>query len=305
MSDRPPDPPTLLCIDDDRMQHRVVERLVGAFEHMRFTCAYASTYDEGLEKLSTGAYAVCLLDYRLDRRDGLDLLREARRTNADTPVVMVTVADHEGVDIAASEAGAIDFLLKSDLTPHLLERSIRYAIKLGATLAQLRALALKDDLTGLLNRREWMNLLQNECLRAVRFKRLFSVGLADIDFFKRVNDSYGHPVGDHVIHHVGQVMERTLRRLDRVARHGGEEFAILMPETGRREAVIAMERVRAALEQSPCIIPDQGLTIRVTLSIGLAVSIEDGAGADDLIAVADKRLYAAKHAGRDRVSADD
>ena len=123
---------------------------------------------------------------------------------------------------------------------------------------QLRALALRDELTGLLNRRELQNLLQNEWLRAVRFKRPFSLGLADIDHFKRVNDEYGHPVGDRVIRHVGQVLETTLRRLDRVARFGGEEFAILMPETGRREAAIAMERVRVALAQSPCPVPEHG-----------------------------------------------
>jgi diguanylate cyclase (GGDEF)-like protein len=217
---------------------------------------------------------------------------------------MMTVEDTEDVDIAAAEAGAVDFVLKSELHPRLLERTVRYAVRLGATLRQLRALALRDELTGLLNRRELLNLLQNEWLRAVRFKRPFSLGLADIDFFKRVNDTYGHPIGDRVIHHVGQVLETTLRRLDRVARFGGEEFAILMPETGRREAGIAMERVRAALAQSPCAVPEQGLEIPVTLSIGVSVPIEDADSPDALIAAADRRLYAAKHGGRDRLCVD-
>ena len=138
-------------------------------------------------------------------------------------------------------------------------------------------------------------------MRSVRFRRPFSVGLADIDFFKRVNDGHGHMVGDRVICHVGNVLTSTLRRLDRVARFGGEEFAILMPETGRREAVIAMERVRAAMALAPCIIPEQNLTIPVTLSFGVAVSLEDAENADGLLAAADKRLYDAKNGGRDRV----
>jgi diguanylate cyclase (GGDEF)-like protein len=183
----------------------------------------------------------------------------------------------------------------------MLERAVRYAVKLGASLQQLRSLALQDEMTGLLNRRELQNLLHNEWMRSVRFRRPFSVGLADIDFFKRVNDGHGHMVGDRVICHVAQVLTSTLRRLDRVARYGGEEFAILMPETGRREAVIAMERVRAALALSPCLLPERGLTIPVTLSFGVAVSLEDAASADGLLAAADKRLYDAKNGGRDRV----
>ena len=294
-------PPALLCIDDDPMVHRIVERLVDQFRHSRFDCVFASTYEDGLVKLVNGNYAACLLDYQLDERNGLELLREARRVNPDTPVIMISAADSDEVNIAAADAGAVDFLLKSELAPAVLERSVRYAIKLGSSLQQLRALALRDELTGLLNRRELHNLLQNEWLRSVRFRRPFSVGLADIDFFKRVNDGHGHLVGDRVICHVGQVLTATLRRLDRVARFGGEEFAILMPETGRKEAVIATERVRAAMAQSPCVIAEQGLTIPVTLSFGVAVSLEDAATPEEMIAAADKRLYDAKRGGRDRV----
>ncbi|HQZ38160.1 MAG TPA: diguanylate cyclase [Vicinamibacterales bacterium] len=299
------DRPILLCIDDDPLQHRIVERLIEAFEHSRYACEGALTYDEGLTALASGRHAACLLDYQLDDRTGLDLLLEARRLNTDTPVIVITVADTEDVDIAAAEAGAVDFLPKANLNPRLLERAVRYAVKMGATLKQLRALALRDELTGLLNRRELHTLLQDEWLRSARFKRPFSVGVADIDYFKRVNDEHGHPAGDEVIRHVGRVLEATLRRLDRVARVGGEEFAILMPETGRQEAIIAMERVRAALARSPCVLPGGGVTLPVTLSIGVGVSLEDADNPDALFGVADKRLYAAKRGGRDRVVAND
>ena len=297
----PSAPPTLLCIDDDPLQHRIVERLLQEFVHAKYTFDSATSYDEGLAKLSSGQATVCLLDYWLDRNTGIDLLREARRISHATPTIMMTVADSDDVDIAALDAGAVDFIAKADLTPRLLERSVRYAVKLGATLRQLREEALRDEMTGLLNRRELQGLLQNEWLRAVRFKRPFALGIADIDHFKQVNDTYGHPIGDRVIRHVGQVMETTLRRLDRVARFGGEEYAILMPETGRREAGIAMERVRAALALAPCVLPEEGLQIAVTLSIGVAVPLEDATSPDELIAAADRRLYAAKRSGRDAV----
>jgi two-component system, cell cycle response regulator len=283
------------------MQLRIVERLVAEFVHTRYLFDGATSYAEGLARLTEVRPSVCLLDYRLDLGTGIDLLREVRRLSIDTPTIVMTVDDSDEVDIAALEAGAADFLLKSELTPRLLERTIRYAVKLGASMRQLRDQALRDELTGLLNRRELQNLLQNEWLRAVRFKRPFALGLADIDFFKRVNDTYGHPIGDRVLRHVGQVLETTLRRLDRVARFGGEEFAILMPETGRREAGIAMERVRAALARAPCALPEQRLEIPVTLSIGVSVPIEDADSPDALIAEADRRLYTAKRGGRDRV----
>ena len=88
-----------------------------------------------------GSYAVCLLDYQLDERNGIELLREARRVNPDTPVIIITSSESDEVDIAAAETGAVDFLLKSELTPPMLERAVRYAVKLGASLQQLRSMA--------------------------------------------------------------------------------------------------------------------------------------------------------------------
>jgi diguanylate cyclase (GGDEF)-like protein len=294
-------PPTLLCIDDDRVQQMRIARLVSLFRHTRYTCDGSLTYQEGLRKLALGKYAACLLDYQLDEGDGLQLLREARRTNPDTPVIILTGDETEAVDIAASEIGAADFLLKSELNERVLERAVRYAVKLGDTLSQLRTMALHDELTGLLNRREFQTLLLEEWGRSSRFLRPFSVGLADIDFFKSVNDQYGHPVGDKVICHVGQLLAGRLRRVDRVARFGGEEFALLLPETGRAEGAIAMERMRSVLESTPCVIPELGLTIPVTISIGMAVSLEDADRPETLISAADKRLYAAKNAGRNQL----
>lgn len=296
--------PRLLSIDDDAVQHRVIAGMVNAFQHDHYACDHALSFEEGLARLVSVRYAACLLDYQLGQRDGLALLHEASRIAPETPVIMLTGSDTSEVDIAASEAGAVDFLIKSELTPRLLERSVRYAVKLGATMAQLRTLALRDELTGLLNRREMQTLLHDEWIRTSRFLRPFAVGLVDIDRFKVVNDVHGHPAGDRVLRHVADLLQGRLRRVDRVARMGGEEFAILMPETARREAQVAMERIRSAVEATPCVVPDTGTTIPVTVSIGLAVSLEDGDGPEALIATADKRLYAAKHGGRNRVCSE-
>lgn len=291
----------ILCIDDDRLQHRLVQQLVKNFKLSQFEYDAAETYDAGLKKLLSGKYAVCLLDYRLGRRDGLELLQEAKMAQCETPIIFLTAEESDEVDIGAMNAGAVDYLVKGELKPRVLERSIRYALKLGETLQQLRQLAMHDELTGLLNRRELQRLLHEEWHRGSRFLHPFSLVLADIDHFKRINDQYGHPVGDQVLRHVAELLAGQVRLVDRLARFGGEEFAIIMPETGRKESVQATERLLVLLEQTPCVIPGQDLSIQVTLSAGVAVSPHDANNAETLIAAADKALYDAKKGGRNRV----
>src|ERR1019366_2143776 len=115
---------------------------------------WAGTFDEGLARLMSGEYAACLLDFQLGDRDGLQLIREAVGLGCRTPIVFLTAESAESVDINAMEAGALDYLVKGEINSRLLERSLRYALKLGDSLEALRRLATRDELTGLLNRRE-------------------------------------------------------------------------------------------------------------------------------------------------------
>jgi two-component system cell cycle response regulator len=261
----------------------------------------AQTYQEGLKKLLSGKYAVCLLDYRLDAQDGLALLREARIAGGETPVIILTADDSEEVDIAAMEAGAVDYLVKATINPRLLERSIRYALKLGETLAQLRQLAQRDELTRLLNRREFSRILNEEWDRSVRFKRPFALVMVDIDHFKKINDTHGHQVGDEVLRHVASLLAGQVRTVDRVARYGGEEFALIMIETDGKNAAEHIKRLGVLLAETPCFVESRNLTVEVTLSAGVATSIGDATSATDLVGVADKALYAAKKGGRNRI----
>ncbi len=298
-------PARLLIIDDDPVQHRLVAGMVRAFRHSRYECDHATSFAEGLERLVNGHYTACLLDYQLDQDDGLALLREALRTSQlQTPVIMVTASDTEDVNIAASESGAVDFLVKGDINPRVLERALRYAVRLGATLAQLQAMAIKDELTGLPNRREMQRRLHDEWQRATRFRRPLTVGMVDIDFFKKVNDEHGHPAGDEVIRHVAQLLQRNVRAVDRVARYGGEEFALLLPETSLADATTAVERIRCIIEETPCVIADPPLSLSVTVSIGAAATVEESGGPEVVVAAADRRLYLAKRGGRNRVVAE-
>ena len=290
----------ILLIDDDRTQQRLMQEMVKNFRTGPFELEEAETYADGLKKLLTGKYAACLLDYRLGDRDGLGLLREARIAGSVTPVIVLTADDSEEVDLAAMEAGAVDYLVKGKLTLRLMERALRYALKLDETLAQLRQLALRDELTRLFNRREFQRILEEEWDRSVRFQRPFSLVMIDIDHFKRINDTHGHQIGDEVLRHVASLLAGQVRNVDRVARYGGEEFAVIMVEADRASAVEGITRLGALLAEAPCVI-NNNLTINVTLSAGVATSLEDADSAVELVAAADRALYAAKKGGRNRV----
>lgn len=302
-------PPTkirrILLIDDDRLQQRLMQGMVQNFRAAGWELEGASTYTEGLKKLVSGKYVVCLLDYRLDSQDGLALLREARIAGNDTPVIILTADDSEEVDLAAMEAGAVDYLVKATLNPRLLERAIRYALKLEETLSQLRQMAQRDELTRLLNRREFSRILNEEWDRSVRFKRPFALVMVDIDFFKKINDTHGHQAGDEVLRHVASLLAGQVRTVDRVARYGGEEFALIMIETDSRGAAENIKRLAALLAETPCVIDSKNLTIDVTLSAGVATSVVDAASATELVEVADKALYASKKGGRNRLTMTD
>lgn len=292
----------LLLIDDNPVAQEMLSRMVPKFSDGPWELDWADTFDKGLEKLVKEKYAVCLLDYRLDEgKDGLQLLKSARAAGNTTPVIFLTAETDPALDEAALQAGAMDFLVKSEFTPRMLARSVRYARKLGDTLEQLRLLSIHDALTGLNNRREFERLLAEEWQRCARFQRTFALVVCDIDFFKKINDTYGHPAGDAVLKHVAGLLKGQLRTVDHLARIGGEEFAIIMVETSREDAVLTVQRLLALLADSPCQLPDNAGSVTATLSAGLAMMPDDAESMSGLFDAADKALYTAKRTGRNRL----
>ncbi|OYV00128.1 MAG: hypothetical protein CFE26_24465, partial [Verrucomicrobiales bacterium VVV1] len=212
-------------IDDDRIQFRVTQAHFRNFQSATYELEWAATYEDGLARLLAGGYEACLLDYQLGPRDGLQLIREAIEAGCRTPIVFLTAESSDRVDIEAMNAGALDYLVKGEISPRSLERSLRYALKLGETLEALRQLATRDQLTGMLNRRELDRILAEESERAQRFGHSLALVMVDIDHFKSVNDTHGHPAGDAVLRRVAQRLATQVRTVDRIARYGGEEFA--------------------------------------------------------------------------------
>jgi diguanylate cyclase (GGDEF)-like protein/PAS domain S-box-containing protein len=163
---------------------------------------------------------------------------------------------------------------------------------------RLHELATRDPLTGTYNRRYLEELLRTEVERADRYARPLTVAMVDVDHFKRVNDTYGHPVGDQVLRTIVDRCQKAIRISDALARYGGEEFVLVLPETAPNEARIVAERVRTAVNGALVVVGDRALPI--TVSIGLA-ALQGKEKAEALLARADEALYAAKQAGRDRV----
>jgi diguanylate cyclase (GGDEF)-like protein len=292
----------VLLIDDDRMQFRLTEASFAQFRSEKFVLEWADNYAEGLRKLLNGGYAACLLDYQLGTRDGLELIREATAAGCRVPIIFLTAETGENVDTQAMNAGALDYLVKGEINKRTLERSLRYALKLGDTLEALRRLATHDELTGLLNRREFDRVLREEQERARRFGRPFAILMLDLDRFKSVNDTYGHPAGDVVLKSAAERVARQLRSVDRFARLGGEEFGVLLTEVDYVTAAEVARRIVESVANLPIRLPD-GTMLRATLSAGSASLPRNAQDIKELVAKADKALYEAKSRGRNRAVA--
>jgi diguanylate cyclase (GGDEF)-like protein len=291
----------VLVIDDDRLQVRLLQAHFKTFRRGTYELEWSDTYEAGLARLLTGGYSVCLLDYRLGAKDGLQLIREAAEQRCRTPIIFLTAESSENIDIQALEAGALDYLVKGEINPRSLERSLCYALKLGDTLEALRRLATRDELTGLLNRREYDRILAEEEERSRRFGQPLGLVVLDVDLFKSINDTHGHAAGDAVLKEIAARLAGAIRTVDRASRIGGEEFALILVQTDGSSALEVARRAIAAVARMP--IDAGGRSLAVTASAGVAALPVDAKTGADLFAVADKALYRAKESGRNRVVA--
>jgi diguanylate cyclase (GGDEF)-like protein len=182
----------------------------------------------------------------------------------------------------------------------IFAKQIGISLERARLFQEVQSLALTDPLTGLQNRRSLFELGRIEFARAERMGRPFCCMMLDLDHFKQVNDTYGHPVGDMVLQEFAQRSMKSVREIDLVGRYGGEELIILLPETDKERAMMVAERLRASIAANPIQTPNGDVPI--TVSIGVAAMDQYTTQLETLIARADQAVYIAKHKGRNYVA---
>ncbi len=243
-----------------------------------------------------------LYDHRLSTTDGSERALERyvdRARTMDTPVVVLSNAIQSSEWVPLLHAGATDHLLVDPIDADVLAAKIGVLLRLKERVDQLRAEAVMDELTGVHNRRYLDKQLGARLGEAARYEMPFSIGLLDIDHFKLVNDTHGHLTGDRVLQDIAGVIRKQMRKEDVLVRYGGEEFAVMLPQTDRLGGAILGERIREAIAEHSFDV--DGKILKITVSVGVAsYPLDDWSEPEDLVAIADKRLYQAKAAGRNQ-----
>ncbi|UCG80560.1 MAG: diguanylate cyclase [Desulfobacterales bacterium] len=239
----------------------------------------------------------------------MELCRRVReRTNElYTYIILLTAKDRKEDVVKAMDAGADEYIIKPP-APSELQARIRAGChvieleqRLMETQEKLKLQATQDAFTGLWNRSAIYDILDRELGHAKRNEMPISIGMADPDHFKSVNDSFGHIAGDTVLREVANRMRSVIRAYDSIGRYGGEEFLVVLPGLDEKDALDAAERIRLSISEKPLVIQDDVVPVAVSIGVAVTNSTTRAGQAESLIRLADEALYTAKAQGRNRV----
>lgn len=287
----------VLVVDDDEEMLRLMRCIL---KDAGYEIHSVRDGEAALEHLKRGCADIVLADLGLPKMNGLELCCAVRQLPLSHYVYCVVITASGGRDslVRSLEAGADDFLVKPVDREELLAR-LRSGVRVIELERRLSRMARLDPLTGLATRRTFQEAAQVELERSQRYGSPLSCVVLDIDFFKRINDTFGHPIGDTVLKGVAACLSEQCRSSDVSCRYGGEEFCVLLPETDEAGAAAWADRLRtlaAAIE-----FPLGRDPLRITISLGVAELTDEVAGVESLIDRADQALLVAKQSGRDRV----
>jgi diguanylate cyclase (GGDEF)-like protein len=223
--------------------------------------------------------------------------------NPNTRSVMVVPMNSHGRvnGVLTVESEAFDHFRERDLQMlSIVARSAALALENAELHKRTEELTIIDELTGAYNYRYFIRKLQEEKRRAIRYNLPLSLIMVDIDWFKKLNDTYGHEAGNEVLRSLAKTILQCVRDVDIFSRYGGEEFAVILPQTTRREALVIGERIRTQVEQA-VIETTMASRLRITVSVGVSSFPENGRPEEELVSIADQALYRAKGEGRNHV----
>jgi two-component system cell cycle response regulator len=257
--------------------------------------------------LEDNRFDLIFLDYVLPDGEGMDLLRTIDEKKIEIPVVIITGQGDELIASQVIQAGAYDYLPKANINYKSLSRVInntleKHRLKKEVKIAvqKMAEMSIRDELTGLYNRRYFIEALERELAGARRHKKELVLCMMDLDHFKQVNDTYGHPVGDMVLEEFAKILKQSVRQSDIICRYGGEEFAAILPDTNIKSARTLCERFRKMVAANR--FDHNASHFQVTISIGISCFSKDlDPALKELIRLADDALYRAKNEGRNRI----
>jgi diguanylate cyclase (GGDEF)-like protein len=286
---------SVLVVDDDPDKRTL---LTMALKMAGYEVLTANDGEEGLAAVESYQPDLIITDVMMPKMDGYDLARRVR-ANPQTrfvPIIIQTAARSEAQDARrGSEVGALGYITDPTDIDLLLARA-RTLLDFKQYLDTCEEEAFTDHLTGLANRRRFERQLEREVSRTLRYTRPFCLLYLDIDNFKRVNDTYGHEAGDETLRRLALTLQAGTRGIDLAARIGGEEFAVILPETDFEGGLDVAERLRQAIKEME--VPAVG---QITASFGVAEFPLCAATVREIMMAADAALYEAKRNGRDRI----
>ena len=307
-SGRPEEPRgNVLVVDDSRLVRTMVAMHL---KSARYAVEEAENGEAAMRLLSRGTFDVIITDLRMPELDGFGVLAAVKRLGLSVEVIILTGAHAQDMSSAvrALRLGAHDYLTKppasADEVILTVERAIEKKRLREANqrlLHELQSLSRTDGLTGVPNRRSFDAAIAQEVARSRRHGDALALVMLDIDHFKKINDTHGHPGGDEVLRSFAKTAARTLREGDVLFRYGGEEFVALLSHADLAGAMNAAERILRAVAETP--IPVGGTAINITTSAGVAALVSSDADGSSLVARADGALYEAKRSGRNRALA--
>lgn len=296
----------ILIAEDDPVYCKMLETMLVKWGYDVMVCSDGFSAWEILT--SADAPKFVILDWMMPGMDGMEVCRNIRENIKDTYVyiLLLTAKDEMKDLIEGMEGGADDYITKpfhaSELKVRVRagRRILELQEELISSREALRVMATRDALTGLLNRMAIVDALSRRLAQAVREKTSVGVVMSDIDYFKNINDTFGHRGGDAALRETAKILQSLVRQYDDVGRYGGEEFLIVLPGCNLEDTVNHAERLRVCIEKN--VVKTNEIIIPVTMSIGATASVDGKASdVDAIIHTADSALYRAKNNGRNRV----
>jgi len=295
----------ILVVDDEEVARQL---LMDFLSDLGYHVQTAPDGETALSLARENPFDLIITDVRMPGMSGIELIHSIRELSLDVDTNFIVITGYSSVEagIAAMREGAYDYIGKPFNLEEMrvvVERALerQNLMRKAKDTEYYRSLSILDGLTQLYNHRYFHELLTREINRALRYPQTFSLMMIDIDDFKKFNDTKGHLAGDCALREIGQIMLRTLRKVDLVCRYGGEEFSMIIPQTNKEATAVAAERLREIIANTEIKDESDAPLGKIAISIGIATFPDDGQGKEELIKAADAALYEAKNKGKNKV----